>query len=98
MLVAPEHSKKFHPPGNRKLNNLGIFQSLKLRTVMGKILSIVLKLNFTPNTLNCYGLITYLWLGRFLIATQHRHAAVLKFYLALPMAGWSDVMTFQRIV
>jgi len=27
-----------------------------LRNLMGKILSIALKLNFTPNTLGCYGL------------------------------------------
>jgi len=49
--------KKYHPSGNQKLNYLGIFQSLKLRISMGKILEISLKLNFTPNTLGCYGLI-----------------------------------------
>jgi len=48
--------KKYHPSGNRKFNYLGIFQSLKLRILMGKILLISLKLNFTPNTLGCYGL------------------------------------------
>jgi len=48
--------KKYHPSGNLKFNNLGIFQSLKLRNLMGKILRISLKLNFTPNTLGCYGL------------------------------------------
>jgi len=48
--------KKYHPSGNLKLNNLGIFQSLKVRISMQKILSISLKLNFTPNTLGCYGL------------------------------------------
>ena len=37
--------------------NLGIFQSLKFRILMEKkILSISLKLNFTPNTLGCHGL------------------------------------------
>jgi len=36
---------------------LGIFQSLKLRILMERILSISLKLNFTPNTLGCYELI-----------------------------------------
>jgi len=38
--------KKYHPSGNLKFNYLGIFQSFKLRTLMGKILSISLKLNF----------------------------------------------------
>jgi len=28
--------KKYNPSGNRKSNNLGIFQTLKLRTLMGK--------------------------------------------------------------
>jgi len=49
-------SKKYHPSRNLKSNNLGIFQSLKLRNLMGKSLRISLKLNFTPNTLGCYGL------------------------------------------
>jgi len=48
--------KKYHPSGNLKFKYLGIFQSLKLRILMGKILSISLKLNFTPKTLGCYGL------------------------------------------
>jgi len=48
--------KKYQPSGNLKLNNLGIFLGLKLRIFMGKILSISLELNFTPNTLGCYGL------------------------------------------
>jgi len=39
-----------------KLNYLGIFQSLKLRISLEKILSISLNLNFTVNTLGCYGL------------------------------------------
>jgi len=39
-----------------KFNNLDIFKSLKLRIFMEKILHISLKLNFTPNTLGCYGL------------------------------------------
>jgi len=43
--------KKYHPSGNLKFNNLGIFQSLKLRNSMGKVLRISLKLIFTPNTL-----------------------------------------------
>jgi len=45
--------KKYQPFGNLKFNYLGIFKSLKLRTLMGKILSISLKLNFIPNTLGC---------------------------------------------
>jgi len=48
--------KKYHPTGNRKFNNLGIFQSLKLRILMGKSVRISLKLNFTPNISGCYGL------------------------------------------
>jgi len=45
--------KKNHPSGNLKFINLDIFQSLKPRILMEKILSISLKLNFTPNTLGC---------------------------------------------
>jgi len=30
--------KKYHPSGNLKFNNVAIFQSLKLRNLMGKIL------------------------------------------------------------
>jgi len=41
--------KKDHPSGNPELNNLGIFQSLNFRILMGKIFLISLKLNFTPN-------------------------------------------------
>jgi len=50
--------KKYHPYGNLKFNKLGIFQSLKLRILIEKILPIYLKLNFTPNTLGCCGLNT----------------------------------------
>jgi len=49
-------SKKYHPSGNLKFNYLGIFQGLKLLILMGKILLISLKLNFTPDTLGCYEL------------------------------------------
>jgi len=49
-------SKKYHPSGNLKFKYLRIFQSLKLRISMEKILSISFKLNFTPNTLGCEGL------------------------------------------
>jgi len=48
--------KKYHPSGNLKFNNLGISQSLNLRILMGNILPISLKLNFTPNTSGGYGL------------------------------------------
>jgi len=48
--------KKYQPSKNVKFHNLGFFQSLKLCNLMGKILRISLKLNFTPNTLGCYGL------------------------------------------
>jgi len=49
--------KKYHPSGNLKFNYLGILQSLKVRIPIEKILGISLKLNVTPNTLGCYGLI-----------------------------------------
>jgi len=52
--------QKYHPSGNLKFNDLGVFQSLKLVNSMGKILGISLKLNFTRNTMGCYGLITSL--------------------------------------
>jgi len=39
-----------------KFNNLDIFQSIKLRIYTDIILPISLKLNFTLNTLGCYGL------------------------------------------
>jgi len=39
-----------------KFNNLGIFQGLKFRNLLEKILPISPKLNFTPNTLGCYEL------------------------------------------
>jgi len=48
--------KKYHPSGNLIFNNLGLFQSLKLRILIGKILPISLELNFTQNTLGNYGL------------------------------------------
>jgi len=48
--------KKYHPSESLKFNNFGIFQSLKLRILVEKILPVSLKLNFTPNTLGCYGL------------------------------------------
>jgi len=48
--------KKYHLSGNLKFNNLGIFQSLEVRNLMWKILSIALKLNFPPNTFGYYGL------------------------------------------
>jgi len=45
--------KKYHSSRYLKFNNLGIFQSLKLRNLLGKMLRIFLKLNFTPNNLGC---------------------------------------------
>jgi len=48
--------KKYHPSGNLKCDNLGIFLSLKLRILTEKILQISLKLNFTPNSQGGYGL------------------------------------------
>jgi len=49
--------RKYHPSGNLKFNNLGIFQSLKFRILMEKNLLFYLKLNFTQNTMGCHGLI-----------------------------------------
>jgi len=54
------HFKKYRPTRNLELNYFGICQSLKLRILMEKILSICLKRNFTPNTLGCYGLNLFL--------------------------------------
>jgi len=34
----PELKKKYHPSENLEINNQGIFQSLKLRNLMGKVL------------------------------------------------------------
>jgi len=36
---------------------MGLYQSLKLPNLMGKIIPISLKLNFFPNALGCYELI-----------------------------------------
>jgi len=47
---------KYHPYENLKFKNLGFFQSLKLRNLMGKIFRIILKLKFPPNTFGCNGL------------------------------------------
>jgi len=48
--------KKYHSLGNLEFNDFGIFQNLKFRIFMEKIVPISLKLNFTPNTFGCYGL------------------------------------------
>jgi len=45
--------KKYHSSENQKFNNLGFFQSLKLRNSMGNSPLTSLRLNFTPNTLGC---------------------------------------------
>jgi len=49
--------KKYQPSEYLKCDNLGIFQSSKLRTLVEKILPISLKRNFDRNTLGYYGLI-----------------------------------------
>jgi len=51
------HFKEYNSSKNMKLNNLDIFQSIKLRIYADIILQISLKLNFTPSILGCYGLI-----------------------------------------
>jgi len=48
--------EKNHPSENLQLNNLDIFQSIKLHILVEKILPISFKLKFTPNTLGCNGL------------------------------------------
>jgi len=48
--------KKYHPSENLKFKNLDICKSLILRNLTGKNPLNSLKLNFTPNTLGCYGL------------------------------------------
>jgi len=55
--LLSQFKKKYHSSGNLKLKNLGIFQCLKFRILMEKILPKSLKLNFTPNTLGGYGLV-----------------------------------------
>jgi len=47
--------KEYHPSGNLKFHNIGIFQSVKFCNLMEKILPISLKLkNISPNTLGCF--------------------------------------------
>jgi len=48
--------KKYRLSKILKFNNLGNFQTLKLRTLIEKILPISLNLNLTANTLHCYRL------------------------------------------
>ena len=48
--------KKFLSSVKLLFDDLCVFQSLKLCNLMEKILRISLKLNFSPNTLGCYGL------------------------------------------
>ena len=55
---------------------LETFQSLKLRILQEKILSISLKLNFPPNTLGCYGLKSRFFgrgVGRLYIKNKRNH-------------------------
>jgi len=49
--------KIYHPSGNLIFIDSCIFQSLQFRILIEKVLPISLKLNFTPNTLGCCGLI-----------------------------------------
>jgi len=48
--------RQYHPSGNLKFNNLGIFKAYKIAYFNGKNLPISLRLNFTPNTLGGNGL------------------------------------------
>jgi len=47
LFSSMSHYMEYHPSGNLKYVNLGIFQSLKLRNLTGKILPISLKINLT---------------------------------------------------
>jgi len=47
-------SKTYYPSGNLKFTILDIFQSLKVRLLMKKVLPISFKLNLTANPLGCY--------------------------------------------
>ena len=53
----------YNPFGNMKFNNLGNFWTLKISYFNGKKLPISLKINFTPNTLGCYGLMFRWWMS-----------------------------------
>jgi len=46
--------KKYHPSRNLKFNNLRTVKSLHMRILVEKIVSISLKLNFTPYTSGWY--------------------------------------------
>ena len=75
---AMSQFEKYYPSENLKFNNLGIFQSLKFRIWMEKIVLISLKLNSTPITLGCCQVTCFtfnLWLN-----LKHiRRSARLKF-------------------
>jgi len=62
--------KKYYLSGNLIFYYLGIFQSLKLRILKEKILSIHLKQNFTPNTWGRYGLKLFFSYLTFSVETQ----------------------------
>jgi len=55
------HFKNLPRSVNLKFNNVGIFQSLKLRISMEKIFPISFKLIFTPNTVGCHGFTSVLY-------------------------------------
>jgi len=48
--------KKISPPWKPEIQSFRQFPKLKIAYFNGKIVSISLKLNFSPNTLGCYGL------------------------------------------
>jgi len=73
--------EKYHSTEDLKFNNLGNFCSLKFRILMGKFLSISLKLNFSPNTLGCYGLMQ--------VALTYSNLAIPRIY-TLPITVGSD--------
>jgi len=93
-------SAKYHPSVKLKFNNLGIFQSLKLRNLMRKILEISRKLNFTQNTLGCYELMSLIKREvPFLVREQSPRSLLLdspqktvriESSPAEPALGWAD--------
>jgi len=85
--VVLSQFKKCRPSGSLKFNNLGIFQRLKLRILMGKIISISPKLNFTPNTLGCYGLILF-------ILTMHKHSMTRATH---PVIQYLNILLFNQL-
>jgi len=85
--------KKYQPSGNLKFHNLGISQSLKLRNLMGKVLRISLKRNFTPNSLGCYELKRNLAYQSMTSREKNRGKIFQRFVILM----YQNLMTFSVI-